>query len=176
MENETKNKIGFGMFSLFIALLLIGFFLGYTCGSKHDNQNIIAKPEVENNLAKQNNPVKSEKALGYQEESNNIMKYTFAQKDDFTKKMKNNLILVNNKLDNLGNKFKKLNGQDQIDANQKIQGLRLMADQLKKQIEKINSANESNWDNTKADVNKAFNELQDNINQANSWLGDKLGS
>jgi len=100
--------------------------------------------------------------------------YTFAQKAEFTEKMKGQLAQVNKDLDQLAAKIEKSSDAAKAEAKPKLQALREKADQLGKQLDEAKNATESTWDSVKATSKKAYNELKDGFNQARQWVSDKI--
>lgn len=100
--------------------------------------------------------------------------YTYAQKAEFTAKMKAQLAEINKDLDQLAAKVANASDAAKAEAQPKLQALREKADQLGKQLDEVGNATESTWDSVKAGAKKAYGELKDGFNQARQWVSDKI--
>jgi len=123
-------------------------------------------------------PSTSEKIDKIKEDTQEVAKdmkdYTFAQKNEFVKKMKTQLKGVGEELDQLSAKIEKADDKVKADANPKIQALRDQADELNKKIDKVQDANESTWDNVKAGTREAFDSFKDGVESSREWLSEKI--
>jgi cytochrome c556 len=100
--------------------------------------------------------------------------YSFAQKAEFTSKMKSQLAEINRDLDQLAAKIEKSSDAVKAEAEPKLQTLREQAAQLGKQIDEAGNATESTWDSVKAGSKKAYEGLKDGFDQARQWVSDKI--
>ena len=100
--------------------------------------------------------------------------YTFAQKAEFTEKMKSQLAEINRDLDQLATKIEKSSDAAKPEAKPKLQSLRDQAAKLNTQLDEAKNATESTWDSVKATSKKAFDELKNGCNQARQWVSDKI--
>jgi methyl-accepting chemotaxis protein len=108
------------------------------------------------------------------EAAQDMKDYTFAQKAEFTEKMKNQLADINRELDQIAAKIEKSSDSVKAEAKPKLQKLREQAAGLNKQLEEVKNATESTWDSVKAGSKKAYNELKDGFNQARQWVSEKI--
>ena len=105
--------------------------------------------------------------------SNKYKSYSYAQKDALIKIVKKDLTDVNQEVKNLELKSKKLVGRGKVDADQKITELHLKAEKIKVQIEIIKNAADSDWKTVKKDLNTDFENLNNDIKDVGTWLGEK---
>ncbi len=103
-----------------------------------------------------------------------LKNYTFAQKTEFTDKMRAQLAEINLELDQLAAKFEKSSEAAGAEARPKLQALREKADQLGKQLEEARNATEPTWESVKAGSKKAFDEFKVGFNQARQWVSEKI--
>ena len=108
------------------------------------------------------------------EAAQDMKDYTFAQKAEFTEKMKNQLAEINRELDQISAKIEKSSDSVKAEAKPKLQTLREQTAGLNKQLEEVKNATESTWDSVKAGSRKAYNELKDGFNQARQWVSEKI--
>jgi cytochrome c556 len=100
--------------------------------------------------------------------------YTFAQKNEFVAKMRDQLNTLNQHLDQLSAKIESSSDAVKADAKPKLQALRDQAAQLNKQLEEARNATGSTWDSVKATSQKAFDSLKDGFQQSRQWVSDKI--
>ncbi len=100
--------------------------------------------------------------------------YTFAQKAEFTAAMKTQLAGINRDMDQLEARIEKSNDTVKAEAKTRLQALRLKATQLEKNLDSVQDATESTWDNVKTSSKKAYGEVVDGLNQARQWVSDKI--
>ena len=108
------------------------------------------------------------------EAAQDMKDYTFAQKAEFTEKMKNQLAEINRELDQISAKIEKSSDSVKAEAKPKLQALREQTAGLNKQLEEVKNATESTWDSVKAGSRKAYSELKDGFNQARQWVSEKI--
>ena len=100
--------------------------------------------------------------------------YTFAQKAEFSEKMKAQLAEINKDMDDLEAKIEKSKDEVKAEAKPKLQALREQAAQLTKQLDAVNDATESTWDSVKSTSKKAYESLKDGFQQSRQWLSEKI--
>ena len=100
--------------------------------------------------------------------------YTYAQKTEFTEKLKSQLAEINRDLDQLAARIESSSAAVKAGAEPKLQALREQAAKLNTQIEEANNATESTWDSVKAGSKKAYGELKDGFIQARQWVSEKI--
>jgi len=100
--------------------------------------------------------------------------YTFAQKAEFTEKMKSQLNALNRDLDQLGARIEKSSDAVKAEAKPKFQALRDQTAGLNKQLEEVKNATESTWDSVKSGFKKAYESSNDGFQQARLWVSDKI--
>ncbi len=100
--------------------------------------------------------------------------YPYSRKEEFTAFMKTNLDKLNHEIDQLSAKIASLSAAAQAEATQKLKDLREQAQRLGQQFDKVQSASAGSWDNAKADMSKAYADLQSGIRKARQWLSEKI--
>jgi chromosome segregation ATPase len=100
--------------------------------------------------------------------------YTFAQKAEFTAKMRGQLDEINKDLDQLDARIDKASDAVKAEAKPKLQALHEQMAQLNKQLEDAANATESTWDTVKNGFKKAYESTKDGIQQARQWVSDKI--
>jgi hypothetical protein len=128
------------------------------------------KPSNERSTAEQLDKLKTETKQAAQD----LKDYTFAQKTEFTEKLKSQLAEINQDLDLLAAKIEKASDAAKAEAKPKLQALREKADELGKQLDEARNATEPTWENVKANSKKAFDEFKNGFNQARQWGSDKI--
>ncbi len=103
-----------------------------------------------------------------------VKDYPFAQKADFTAKMRTQLAEINQELDLLGAKIEKSGEAVKTAAQPKFKGLRDLADKLKIQLEEAGNASESTWEDVKSGTSKAFESLKEGFQQSRQWVSEKI--
>lgn len=128
------------------------------------------KPADEKSTAEQMDKLKTET----KEAAQDLKDYTFAQKAEFTEKMRSQLAEINQDLDQLAAKIEKASDAAKAEATPKLQALREKTDQLGKQLDEARNATEPAWASVKATSKKAYNEFKDGFQQARQWVSDKI--
>jgi chromosome segregation ATPase len=100
--------------------------------------------------------------------------YTYAQKDEFTEKLKGQLAEINRDLDQLGAKIEASSAAAKAEAQPKLQALRDQAAKLNAQLDEAKNATESTWDSVKAGSKKAYADLKDGFIQVRQWVSEKI--
>lgn len=100
--------------------------------------------------------------------------YTFAQKSEFTEKLKGQLAEINRELDLLAAKIETASDTAKAEAQPKLQALRDQAAKLGTQIDETKNATESTWDTVKANSKKAYGELKVSFTKARQWVSEKI--
>jgi methyl-accepting chemotaxis protein len=108
------------------------------------------------------------------EAAQDMKDYTFAQKAEFTEKMKGQLDEINKDLEQLAARIEKSSDSVKAEATPKYQVLRDQADKLNTQLDAVRNATESTWADVKAGSRKAYAELKDGISQSRQWMSDKI--
>ena len=100
--------------------------------------------------------------------------YTFAQKEEFVKYMKNQLATLNHDLDQLSAKIDSSSDAIKAEAKPKLQALREQAAKLNQQLADASNATESTWDSVKAGTKKAYDSMAAGFADARQWVSDKI--
>jgi hypothetical protein len=108
------------------------------------------------------------------EAAQDMKDYSYAQKAEFTEKMKSQLDEINRDLDQLAAKIEKSNDAVKAEAKPKLQALREQTAQLEKQLDEVKNATESTWDTVKSGTKKAYDALKEGFHQSRQWVSDKI--
>lgn len=131
---------------------------------------VSCKPSDEGSAQQQLDKVKQET----KEAAQDMKDYAFAQKAEFTERMRSQLAGINKDLDQLAAKIEKSSDAARAEAKPRLQALREKADGLGRQLDEARNATESTWDSVKAKSKKAYNELKDGFDQARRWVSEKI--
>ncbi len=100
--------------------------------------------------------------------------YTYAQKAEYTEKMKTQLAEINKDLELLEAKIAKSSEAVRVEATQKLQALRQQAARLNTHLDETQNATESTWESVKTTSRKAYDDLKDGFDQMRHWLSEKI--
>jgi cytochrome c556 len=100
--------------------------------------------------------------------------YTFAQRSEFTAKMRLQLAEIKIDLDQLEAKIEKSSDAAKAEAKPKLKALREQESELNKQLDQVANATESTWDDVKKGTKKAYESLKDGFMQSRQWVSDKI--
>ncbi len=100
--------------------------------------------------------------------------YTFAQKAEFTAKMQLQLAEIKSDLDQLDARIEKSSDAVKLEAKPKLKALREQEAELNKQLEAVQNATESAWDDVKSASRKTYESLKDGFQQSRQWVSDKI--
>ena len=100
--------------------------------------------------------------------------YTYAQKGEFTEKMRSQLAEINRELDQISAKIEKSSDEVKADAKPKLQAMREKSGQLDKQLDEVKNATETTWDSVKSGTRKAYDALKEGFQQSRQWVSDKI--
>jgi predicted nucleic acid-binding Zn-ribbon protein len=99
--------------------------------------------------------------------------HDYSRKSEFLLEKETQLAAINRDLDALSTRMAALSATSP-EAKSKLQSLREQAATLSKQIDEAKTASESTWDNVKTGSVKAYEGLQQSLEQARQWASDKL--
>lgn len=108
------------------------------------------------------------------ESAQDIKAYTFAQRAEFTEKMKDQLVEINKDLDQLDATIEKSSDAVRTESRPKLQALRVQEAELKKQLDGVKDATDSTWDSVRSGAEKAYAALNEGFQQSRQWASDKL--
>lgn len=100
--------------------------------------------------------------------------YSYAQKAEFTAKLKSQLAGINRDLDQLAAKIASASPAAKAEAEPKLQALRQQAAKLNTQLDETQNATESTWETMKTTSKKGYDELKDGFMQARQWVSEKI--
>jgi Arc/MetJ family transcription regulator len=100
--------------------------------------------------------------------------YAYAEKAEFVAKMKKDLVGIQEELDQLGAKVERASGSAKADAKVKLATVREKWAQAKKQLDRAETATESNWNDVKSGFKQSYVDLKDSFDSARQWLSDKI--
>jgi septal ring factor EnvC (AmiA/AmiB activator) len=108
------------------------------------------------------------------EAAQDMKDYTFAQKAEFTEKMRSQLAEINKDLDQLDAKIDESSDAVKTEAKLRLRVLRDQTAQLNKQLEGVKNATEPTWNDAKAGFKKGYGELKVGFQAARQWVSDKI--
>jgi len=100
--------------------------------------------------------------------------YTYEQKDAFTNDMRVLLDKMKLEYDQLSARIDKASDAAKAEAKPKLQALQDQITNLKLQLDKVPSATQATWEETKTGFDKGFNDLKAGFNSSRQWVADKL--
>lgn len=103
-----------------------------------------------------------------------IMDYTFAEKEEFVKKERILLAELNRDLDKLAAQVEESSEAVKAEAQPRIETLREKATKLNKQLDDATNTMESNWEKFKTEVKKARDASKEEFDNARQWLSEKI--
>lgn len=131
---------------------------------------VACKPSEQKSTQQQLDKFKQET----KEAAQDMKDYAYAQKVEFTEKMKNQLAEINRDLDQLSAKIEKSSDAVKAEAKPKLQALREQTAQLNQQMDEVKNATESTWDTAKSGTLKAYDALKEGFQQSRQWVSDKI--
>ncbi len=108
------------------------------------------------------------------EAAQDMQEYTFARKAEFTAKMRLQLADMKTDLDQLEAKIEKSSEAAKAEAQPKLKALREQESQLNKQMDKVENATETTWDDVKKSTKEAYQSLKEGFIQSRQWVSDKI--
>ena len=100
--------------------------------------------------------------------------YTYAQKAEYTAKIRAEIADLNKELDQLSTKIETTTEPARAEAKAKLQDVRDKVSRLSASLDGVQSATESTWDEVKAGVRKGYEEVKISFKQARQWLSEKI--
>jgi hypothetical protein len=153
-------------------MLTIAFLIvpALAVGSTSADATSAAGPERSETVAEKRDRAKAET----KEAAHGIQDYAYAQKAEFSHKMKEELAKIQKELDRLSAKVDSSSGAARADAKAKLKVVRKKWAQAKKRLDRAESATESTWDDAKDGFRKSYDELKVSFEKARQWLSDKI--
>jgi len=96
--------------------------------------------------------------------------YTFAQKVEFTEKMKGQLVEIDKDLGQLDAKIEKSSDAVKAEIKPKLQALRTREARLNQQLNDVENATESTWDTVKIGTQQAYDAVAEGFQQSRQWV------
>lgn len=90
------------------------------------------------------------------------------------KDMQDDLAAINAAVQALADKAEAAKAETKAEAKAKLTALRDKAAALNGELEKAKDAEEAAWDKLKAGFKRSHQELKESVDQARSWLGEKI--
>lgn len=100
--------------------------------------------------------------------------YTFAQKAEFTEKMRSQLAEINKDMDALTAKIEKSDDAIKAEAKPRLEALRDQAAKLNVSLDEVGNATESTWETFKSGTRNAYDALAESFQQSREWLSEKI--
>jgi chromosome segregation ATPase len=108
------------------------------------------------------------------EVTQDVMDYTYTEKEEFVKKERIVLAELNRDLDELTAQVEKSSDAVKAEAQPRIETLREQTARLNKQLDDASNTVESNWEKFKGDVRNARDASKEEFDDARQWLSDKI--
>lgn len=96
--------------------------------------------------------------------------YTYAQKDEFVKKMQPELDALNAELVQLSAKIDRASDTVKAEAKPKLDALRAQVAALGVDLDQAKNATASTWDDVKAGAQKALDATTESFKEAGQWI------
>lgn len=100
--------------------------------------------------------------------------YSYAQKAEFTAKMKLQLAEIKGDLDALEAKIEKSSEAVKLEAKPQIKALREQEALLNKQLDAVENATESTWEEVKKGSRNAYESFKEGFQKSRQWVSDKI--
>ena len=123
-------------------------------------------PDSDATVAQQFDKAKQDTAQAAQDFKN----YTFAQKDEFVKKMQPELDELNTELAQLSAKIDRASDTVKAEAKPKLDALRAQVAALGVDLDQAKNATASTWDDVKAGAQKALDATTESFKEAGQWI------
>jgi hypothetical protein len=154
--------------TILVTTLLTAAALAVACTSRDATSAVAPKPG--GSAAAHLDEVKAET----KEMAQAMRDYAYAEKSEFVARMKKDLVSTQEELDRLGVKVAEAGGAAKIDAKAKLESVREKWAQAKKQLDRAETATESNWDDVKNGFKRSYVELKESFDWTRQWLSDKI--
>jgi hypothetical protein len=100
--------------------------------------------------------------------------YAYTQKTEFVAKMNKGLVATQEELDHLAGKVENSTGAAKADAKVKLQAARDKWTQTKQQLNQVENATDSTWNDVKKSFKDSYSVLKASIDETRQWLSDKI--
>jgi archaellum component FlaC len=101
----------------------------------------------------------------------NLSDYTYAQKEAFVQKMRDNLADLKKEIDDLGTKISQSTDEVKAAAKPKLEALDDQFDKLKAKLDNAEDATEDTWDNIKVGIKQSYDDLKKAYGDATQTTG-----
>ncbi|MGZ3809083.1 MAG: sll1863 family stress response protein [Bacteriovorax sp.] len=128
----------------------------------------------QSSFAQETSQKKEEAKEKIKEAKQAVSDYTYAQKEEFVSKMKLELDGLKKDLADLETKAKKASSTAKVEADNKIQKVKLDVKKLNDQIETVKGSSESEWEKIKNRFNDSMSEAKDAVAKSRKWLSEKI--
>jgi acyl-CoA reductase-like NAD-dependent aldehyde dehydrogenase len=100
--------------------------------------------------------------------------YAYARRAEFLAKMRSGMDATQEELDRLSAKVEHSTGAAKADAKARLVVARAKWTTTKQQLDQVENATESTWDDVKSGVRVSYAGLKDSIATTRLWLSDKI--
>jgi len=100
--------------------------------------------------------------------------YTYAQKAEFSAKMKLQLAEIKGDLDVLEAKIEKSSEAVKLEARPQLKALREQESLLNRQLDAVENATESTWEEVKKGSKTAYESFKEGFQKSRQWVSDKI--
>ena len=153
-------------------LLVAGFAMGCT-----SNDAIAAAPLKSDETTKpvETASVELKNAKTETNEAAQALKdYANAEKNEFVDNMKKGLVEIQVEIDRMSTEIDRSGSAAKADAEAKLDAMREKWAKAKKQLDQIEIATESNWNENVDGFNQSYSDLTVSFNTTRQWLSDKI--
>lgn len=151
----------------FVSLLVAG--LAVDCSSAERDSEATPRQGV-TTMAAQRDKVKTET----KEAAQAVADYSYSQKAESVAKMKGDLADIQTELDKVTAEVNRSTGTANAEAKVQLAAVRDKWSEAKKQLARVESGTESNWNDVTAGFKASHGELTDSLDKMRHWLSDKI--
>jgi small-conductance mechanosensitive channel len=100
--------------------------------------------------------------------------YAYTQKTEFVTEMNKGLVATQEELDRIAGKVENSTSAAKADAKAKLQVARDKWTQTKQQLNQVQNATESTWNDMKKSFKDSYTVLKSSVDETRQWLSDKI--
>jgi hypothetical protein len=100
--------------------------------------------------------------------------YAYTQKTEFVAEMNKGLVATQEELDRIAGKVENATGAAKADAKAQLQAARDKWSQTKQQLNQVQNATESTWNDMKTKFKDSYTVLKSSVDETRQWLSDKI--
>jgi len=100
--------------------------------------------------------------------------YAFAQRVEYAAKLRQELAAFNQELDELSTRIELSSASAKEEAKARLQELRNQIGRLNSNLQGVDGATESTWDEVKVRAKRGYDEMKESLKQSRQWLREKV--